>query len=116
MYTKDQVIIRPNAIELKTYMEGTDIFNSKFLYMFRKLPSRGTYKIENKDFRIDLISQDIFVENIYGELLLIYNGITINELKKGITLRTFDIVDLNTLVTKINNINSPTEFIKTIKL
>lgn len=116
MYTKDQVIIRPNAIELKTYIEGTDIFNSKFIYMLRKIPKRSSYIIENKDFRIDLISFDIFTSNIYGELLLLYNGITINELSKGVSLNVFSLYDLNNLITKLNNINSPTEYIKTIKL
>jgi hypothetical protein len=115
MYSKKKAIVKTGSLSLGNYIEGNDLFNSKFLYMFRKLPSMGLYSVNVKDYRLDTISMDLYGDHIYGEYILIYNGITIAELKPEMELRVFDEKDVATLITNLTSIDSPRDFLKNLK-
>jgi hydrogenase maturation factor len=115
MYNKKKSIVKSSSLELDSYVEGTDLFNSKFIYMFRKLPSLGTYDVNSRDYRLDLIALDLYNDVKYGEYILLYNGITISDLKPNMELKVFNETQLEDLITKLTVINSPRDYLKTIK-
>lgn len=116
MFDKKKSIVKSSSLDLTNYVENTDLFNSKFLYMFRKLPSLGTYDVNSRDYRLDLISIDLYDDIKYGEFILLYNGITISDLKPNMELKVFDESQLEDLITKLTVIKSPRDYLKTIKL
>lgn len=119
MFSKKKKIINSKygkkSIELKNYVENGDIYNSKFLYILSKLPSIGTYKIPKIfEYRIDLISEDLYKSSYMTELLLLYNGITIDNLKVNTILRVPSESMILNLKTKISTITCPDLYIKNL--
>lgn len=115
MYNKNKSIIKVSTLEIGNFMEGTDIFNSKFIYLFRKLDVDRTYKVNIRDFRLDLLSESIFQRSNYGELILLFNGLTISELKSDLLINVFKLEDLVNLVSKLSTVISPRDYLKTLK-
>lgn len=114
MYSKSDKILSSSEFDLKSYIESTDIYNSKLYYILPKLPVNGTYRIDLNEYRIDLISTDIYDTPLLSEILLIYNGITIDQLKSGTDIRVPHIEDIRHLFRNINTITNAVEYIKTI--
>ena len=42
MYSPDRKITGTNLYNIQNYVEGDDIYNSKFLYLLGSLPTAGT--------------------------------------------------------------------------
>ena len=112
MFSKNNKVLSSEEFDLKPYLEGADIYNSKIFYMIPKLPSIAIYRVDMNEYRIDLISLDIFGTDSLAEVLLIYNGMTIDQLKSGVELKVPRIDDLRNLFRNINSISNPTEYLK----
>lgn len=115
MYSKNNLILGKLEYDLNSYIEGNDIFNSKLIYLIPKLPTLGEYKIDLSEYRIDLISKDVYDVSTLGEIILLYNGLTIDQLHKGTTIKVPDISHVTNLMNSINSIYSPRDFIKTLE-
>lgn len=114
MFSKGQSYLKSANYEIDSFIEEGDIYNSKFLYILRHLPSQGDYLVVLNKYRIDLISKDIYGSDSYGEILLLYNGISINELSPGTIIQSPKIGVLNNLASKINVISNLKEYINKI--
>lgn len=112
MFSKQKQIVSSEDFDLEGFIQGTDVFNSKIIYMLPKLPSIGTYRIDLNEYRIDLISIDIYDTSELSEILLIYNGLTINQLKKGTEIKVPHIRDVRNLFRNIVSITNPVEYLK----
>lgn len=84
--------------------------------MFRKLPIKDTYKINTRDFRLDLISLATYNDYSLGELILLYNGLTLADLKTDLNLNLFRKEDLINLIGKLTAVISPRDYLKTLKV
>ena len=95
MYTRSKKIIE-NKLELGNYIENYDLYNSLFLreILNSSLP-RVEYKINNYEYRPDLISLDFYGSTDYTAILIISTGVKVEELIKGKTLYLLpkDIID-----------------------
>jgi hypothetical protein len=114
MYSKKKINLKSEGIDLNSYMEGTDIFNSKLLYMLPKLPSSGTYTVDLAEHRIDLIANILYQDKSLAPLLLLYNGLTIDQLTKGTVLEVPFYQDILKLIEDILLISSPKDFLKNL--
>lgn len=103
MYIPENKLTGSNNYSLSNYIDGNDVYNSKFLYLFMKLPPTGYYTINRYEKRIDLISQDIYAED-YSDLLLMYNSIKVEGLTLGKVLRLFSIQQLDNLISNLDDI------------
>lgn len=112
MFSKKQTIIDSEEKDITQFLESTDLYNSKLLYIIPKLPYVGEYTVDLNEHRIDLISKDIYESDSLAEILLLYNGLTINDLTKGITLRAPYLSDIVSLFQNISSIDNPALFLK----
>lgn len=82
MYSKQNKIIT-NKEEVSNYIEGLDIFNSRFLYeLFRPELSRQIYTVTVYEYRPDLIAQDFYGDVKYQGILMLQVG-KLENLVKG---------------------------------
>lgn len=112
MYNKKKAILKSSNLDLNTVIEGEDIYNSKFVYMLRKLPSRGKYEVNLAKHRIDLIATEIYGDPNMAEIILLYNGMTIDQLKPGVALESPYPSDVYALASQLTTIKSPREYTK----
>ena len=103
MYSPERKITGSNLYNLKNYIEGDDIYNSKFLYLFHNLPAKGIYTINRFEYRIDLISQDMYGSTDYSDLILFYNNVSTDDLTIGKFLSKFDLADLDRLILTLDD-------------
>ena len=103
MYSPERKITGSNLYNLRNYIEGDDIYNSKFLYLFQGLPSKGVYEINRFEYRIDLISQDTYGSIEYSDLILFYNNVSTDDLTMGKFLAKFDLADLDRLILTLDD-------------
>jgi hypothetical protein len=115
MYNKDKTILSKKDIDIESYIEGTDVFNSKALYLIPKLPVSGRYTIDLTEYRIDLISLDLYKTSSMAQIILIYNGLTVSQLSKGVVLKVPYLADIRNLFKRISTITSPREYLKDIE-
>lgn len=87
------------------YIENDfDVFNSKLLKFIPFLPSMGAYQITKYPYRLDLISDEIYGSQDYGEALLLYNNKSIRDLHLGSFVNIFNRDSYDRLTLNINNI------------
>lgn len=115
MYNKDKTILSKEELNLDFYIEDQDIFNSKALYMIPKLPSSGEYTVDLSEYRIDLISLDLYETTSMSEILLLYNGLTIKDLSQGTVLKVPYLADVRNLLKRISSVVSPREYLKDLE-
>lgn len=116
MYNKDKVILSKLEFDLSSYIENGDIYNSKVLYMIPKLPSIGEYTVDLAAKRIDLISLDLYNTTEMSEIILLYNGVTIDQLTKGTVLRVPSLDDIRKLLRSVSSIDSPRDYLKNLEV
>lgn len=114
MYNKEKNHLKSDTIEIDAFIERGDIFNSKFLYILKYLPSQGDYLVNLNRYRIDLISDDIYGDSSFSELILLYNGVTISQLEPGLILKSPKLSDVNNLISKLSIISNVKEYISSI--
>lgn len=112
MFSKKQTIIDSEERDISQFLESGDLYNSKLLYILPKLPYVGEYTIDLNEHRIDLISRDIYDSDSLSEILLLYNGLTINDLTKGTSLKAPYLSDITSLFQNISSIDNPALFLK----
>ena len=79
-------------------VDNFDVLDSYFMENFRNLPQSGVFVISIEEARPELISYKIYGSVFYWSLILIYNDIIdIDELQTGVSLKYFDIGDLESL-------------------
>lgn len=83
MYRRKNLSVNKYGIE--NYIEGTDIYNSKFQNLLASDPSavRVPYKIEQYEFRPDLICKDFYGSLDYYGLFLLTCGVELEDLWLG---------------------------------
>lgn len=83
MYTKGNKIITSRE-NLCNYIEGKDIYNSKFLMMLQdpKL-EKIVYEITTYSYRPDLIAQEVYGSVNYMGLVMLQVGCGLEYLKRG---------------------------------
>lgn len=104
MYSPDRKITGTNLYNIQNYVEGDDIYNSKFLYLLGSLPIVGTYEINRYEGRIDLISKDMYGNTNMMDFILLYNNISVDDLKLGKILYKFSIQDLDNLIIRLDDL------------
>lgn len=110
MFSKNKSIIKSRTLELSNVIEGTDIYNAKFIYMLRKLPEAGVEKVNVRYNRVDLLSKSIYGDSQYSDILLLYNGVTIDQLDPEFMLRFPLLDDVNSLLTKLTTLINHKQF------
>ena len=81
--------------------DNIDPLNCFMLLNVSRLPEHGTYIVKNEQSRPDLLSYSIYNDTQYWWLLMLYNDITdIKNLKTGMTIRYFDLSQLEELYMK----------------
>lgn len=61
--------------DLSNYVEGYDLYNSEITMKLRDLyPYRKTYKIKTKEYRPDLIAEELYGSTNFTGLLIMMNG------------------------------------------
>ncbi len=115
MYSKKRTTLKSAEIDLEAFVEGLDLYNSKFLYLLRMLPSKGSYEVNLDKYRIDLITNELYTNTSMSEILLIYNGLTISELQPGVLLKCPYMEHVRYLISRLNSIENPREFLKNLK-
>lgn len=103
MYVPDRKITGITNSDVVHYVENNDVYNSKLLRLLNQLPAVGTYRIKRYEYRIDLISQDMYGKDV-ADLIMIYNNVKISDLKIGFELKKFSLSDLDTLILNLDGI------------
>ena len=99
MYRGEQRIVGQRFQSLNAHIEGDDFFNSELIYRLQELPQVGTYTVTKWERRIDLIARELYEDEIYAPLIMIYNDIGILDITLGKELRLFKQSDLNDMLT-----------------
>ena len=85
MYTRPPRIY-DNLTGLQNYIEGTDVYNSKLLFLLSQ-PGLETKSYEIKEpYRTDLIAQDFYGSTDYADYVLLQTKLPISELKPGLII------------------------------
>jgi len=103
MYTKPQRLI--SKIEnLGNYVEGYDIYNSKFLSMILdpKL-ERVSYLIQTSECRPDLIAKRFYGDESYLGLVIVQSRKSLAEFKEGTTIQLIPKNKLDELLKTVSN-------------
>lgn len=103
MYTKPQRLI--SKIEnLGNYVEGYDIYNSKFLSMILdpKL-ERINYTIQTSEYRPDLVAKRFYGDESYMGLVIVQSRKTLSEFKEGLTISLIPKNKLDELLRNVVN-------------
>jgi hypothetical protein len=89
MFKTNSSSLRIEKLDLANYIEGDDIFNSEFLYRLNNLSDEdfNYHEITRYERRIDLISERIYNDKKYADILLFINKISINDLALGVVLK-----------------------------
>lgn len=100
MYTKQNKIITSKE-EITNYVEGIDIFNSKFLYELRKPElNREVYTVTIYEYRPDLIAQDFYGDVKYEGILMLQVG-RLENLVRGNRILLVSRSDVNSILSRI---------------
>jgi hypothetical protein len=87
-------------------IEGTDIYNSKFLYLLRRLPEEGSRLVGSHEFNLELLTEAIYNDAGYGRILLIYNGMTTLDLSRDAVVKYPRLSDISKLLQDLGVINT----------
>jgi hypothetical protein len=103
MYTKPQRLI--SKIEnLGNYVEGFDIYNSKFLSMILDPKiERVDFTIQTSQFRPDLIAKRFYGDESYMGLVIVQSRKSLNEFTEGTTIQLIPKNKLEELLRKVEN-------------
>jgi hypothetical protein len=87
---------------ISEYIKGNDIFGSQLLVDIDALPVEGYYTISQSEYRIDLITSRIYGDSKYSQILLYYNRLTIDDLKRGTILKYPSLDSIEEMVRNIS--------------
>jgi hypothetical protein len=105
MYSPNLNKIGSSYNSLSDFIEnGNDVYNSKLIKYVVRLPVISQYQVNRFEYRIDLISKELFNDDYTGDLLLIYNNISASDLKLGKVLNVFDLTQLTRLIHILNDL------------
>ena len=92
-----------NKFGIENYIEGTDIYNSKFQCLMSADPTyeRIPYRIEQYEYRPDLICLDFYGSLDYYGLFLLTSGVTVEDLWIGNIIYLVPKGDLNTFISMV---------------
>ena len=101
MYRRKNISI--NKYGLENYLEESDIYNSKLLNMLSEDPSieRIPYRIEQYEYRPDLICKDFYGSLDYYGLFLLTCGVSIDDFWLGNIIYLIPKGILNTFVVSV---------------
>lgn len=102
MYVPEQKITGVRNTHITNFIKDNDIFNSKFLYLLPRLPMVDTYTINRYEMRIDLISMDMYGQDV-SDLILLYNNVKVEDLLRGTILAKFSLDDLDNLIISLDD-------------
>ena len=86
MYRKADKITR-SVIDPSNYIDGFDIYNSKFLAQINDPDlQRNFYEVRVNEYRPDLIAQDFYGSSDYMGILLLQTKMTLGDFKRGTVL------------------------------
>lgn len=115
MYNKPKQSMASSPYAIPAFVNGDDVFNSKFIYMVRKLPSATEFTISTEVGRIDLICRNLNFPTSYSDILLIYNGLTTKELYRGTSLRVPSAMEVDKLISELNTVSSTERFLVNLR-
>lgn len=103
MYTKPQRLI--SKIEnLGNYVEGFDIYNSKFLSMILDPKiEKINFTIQTSEYRPDLIAKRFYGDESYMGLVIVQSRKSLNEFKEGTTIQLIPKNKLDELLRNVIN-------------
>ena len=101
MYRRKTISVNKNGIE--NYIDDTDIYNSKLLNIISADSSieRVPYKIEQFEYRPDLICEDFYGSIDYYGLFLLTCGAEIDDFQLGNILYLIPKGTLNTFIASV---------------
>lgn len=103
MYTKPQRLI--SKIEnLGNYVEGFDIYNSKFLSMILDPKiEKINFTIQTSEYRPDLVAKRFYGDESYMGLVIVQSRKSLNEFKEGTTIQLIPKNKLDELLRNVIN-------------
>lgn len=112
MYSGNKELNRTSEFDFSPFIQGTDVFNSKFLYLLKKIPTESYFIVGDFGNRIDLISQEIYDRPDLGDLLLLYNGLGSRDLTPNTQLRVIKFSNIRILFNQMSLTTNTRSFIK----
>lgn len=100
MYTKEDRIYN-NVVGLANYIEGSDIYNSKLLYLLSNpsLPKSG-YVIKTP-YRPDLIATEFYNDSLYEPYVILQLKRSISTLERGEVIYLITKQTIDNILTKL---------------
>jgi hypothetical protein len=102
MFRKSTEIYQNKISDIFRYIDSPDIYNSLLYRRLQKLDPTESYILKTN--RYDLISSDIYGDNIYAGLLQLYLGKLESELKVGSVLHYPKLTDIKSLIQGLNEL------------
>lgn len=101
MYRRTKEYIKSSNVSPDIFIEGYDYVNSELLLYLDAATEFENYIITKYEYRIDLISTDIYGSDIYSWIIMYINRLDICDLVRGRTIRYIPKQKLNTLIGSI---------------
>ena len=99
MYTRPPIIYA-DLRGLENYIEGSDVYNSKLLFLLSEPGlSTSTYTIK-EPYRTDLIAKDFYGDVRYEDYVILQTKLPISSLKSGLQI---ELLDKNEIDNILNN-------------
>lgn len=83
---------------LEHYIEGTDVFNSKLLYLLSEPGLRTSKYVIKEPYRTDLIALDFYGDLSYEDYVILQTKLPISSLKTGLEIELLDKSELDTIL------------------
>lgn len=104
MFRRPAHYVKSNNAEVDLFIEGQDYCNSELLYKLDQVKEYSEFLITKHEHRADLITEDIYNSTAYTKyswIIMYFNRITVDELKRG---RIIKYIPLDKLIELINSI------------
>lgn len=99
MYTRPSQIYY-TASGLESYINGSDVYNSKLIYLLEdKTLTRYDYVIKT-EFRTDLIAEDFYGDVGYEGFVILQISAPLSSLKRGVTIKLIAKSDLQKILSE----------------
>ena len=101
MYKRTSNLIKSNNVSPEIFIEGNDYANSELLWKLDQFNDYKTFTITKHEYRIDLISEEIYGDEKYSWILMYINRVSIQELVRHKVLNYIPIDKLDNIIATV---------------
>ena len=101
MYSRSNKIIS-SEVDLSNYVEGYDLFNSVLIDQLSDTSlEKETYVVTTKEYRPDLIAEEIYGSSSYTGLLMLVAGLPLEGYRRGNSFQYIPKTTLDLIIRKL---------------